>query len=321
MSPSASTRDRYGEVLLELGRRDPNVVVIGGDLNKSVGTIPFSQQFPERFFDLGAAEQNMVSIAAGLAASGKVPFVSTFAVFATGRAYDQLRVGVAQSDLGVKVVVTHAGLITGEDGISAQSIEDLALMCALPTFRVVVPADAVETAGAVRAAAATPGPFYIRLSRPATEVVLPADYQFRLGKAHTMREGNDATIIACGIMVAAAMKAADALARSGVQCRVLNMSTLRPIDEQAIVRAAAETGAIVTAEEHLAQGGLGAIIASVAGQRCPVPVRIVAVPDGYAESGKPDELLARYHLTPADVEAAVRDVLQRKGLAPRPRGT
>ena len=311
MTTLASTRERYGETLLRLGEQNPDIVVIGGDLNVSVCTAPFGEKFPDRFFDMGTAEQNMMSVAAGLASSGKIPFVSTFAVFATSRAYDQLRVGVAQANLNVKVVITHAGLVTGEDGISAQSIEDLSLMCPFPTFHVVVPADALETEQAVQAAVETYGPFHIRLSRPATELVMPDGYQFRLGKAATLREGADATIIACGIMTSAALKAADSLAGSGIHCRVLNMATLRPADEEAIVRAARETGAIVTAEEHLRHGGLGSTVSSVVVQHHPVPMALVAVPDGYAQSGKA-ELLARYHLTAADVEEAVRDVVQRK---------
>ncbi len=308
----AATRERFGDVLLRLGEENPNVVFIGGDLNVSVHSDRFGKRFPDRFFDMGAAEQNMMSIAAGLASAGKVPFVGTFAVFATGRAYDQIRVGIAQSRLSVKIVATHAGITTGEDGISAQSVEDVALMCALPTFTVIVPADVVETEQAVRAAAATDGPFYIRLSRPATPVVLPPSYRFQIGRAATVREGTDLTIIACGIMVAAALEAAERLAGQGVQCRVLNMATLRPIDEEAIARAAAETGAIVTAEEHLRAGGLGSIVASVVAQRRPVPIEFVALPDGYAESGKPEELLVKYHLTAADVEGAARRVLRRK---------
>jgi len=312
MTTLASTRERYGETLLSLGERNPDVVVVGGDLNVSVCVAPFGRKYPDRFFDMGAAEQNMMSIAAGLASSGKIPFVSTFAVFASGRAFDQIRVGISQSNLNVKIVVTHSGLVTGEDGISAQSIEDLALMCSLPSFNVIVPADARETEQAVEAAVETHGPFYIRLSRPATEIVTPDDYQFNVGKAATLREGSDATIIACGIMTSAALRAAATLADSGIQCRVLNMATLRPADEEAIIRAATETGAIVTAEEHLPHGGLGSIVASVCAQHRPVPMKLVALPDGYAESGKPDELLERYHLTPTDVEEAVRDVVRRK---------
>ena len=307
-----STRERFGEVLVQLGEENPNVVFIGGDLNISVNSHKFGQRFPDRFFDMGAAEQNMMSIAAGLASSGKIPFVGTFAVFATGRAFDQIRVGIAQPRLNVKIVVTHAGIITGEDGVSAQSIEDLALMCALPTFTVIVPADALETEQAVRMAAATDGPFYIRLSRPATPLVLPADYRFQIGKASMLRDGRDLTIIACGIMTATALETATRLSQDGIDCRVLNMATLRPADEDAIEAAARETGAIVTAEEHLGHGGLGSIVATVAGRTRPVPIEVVALHDGYAESGKADELLAKYHLTAGDIEKAARKALVRK---------
>ena len=313
MTTLVSARERFGHVLVELGQENPEIVVVGGDLNKSTFTHLFGERFPDRFFDLGAAEQNMMSVAAGLASTGKVPFVSTFAVFATSRAHDQVRVGIAQANLNVKIVVTHAGLITGEDGISAQSIEDLALMGAFPTFHVVVPADAIETEQVVRAAAELYGPFYIRLSRPATPVVVPEGYKFRLGKAATLRDGPDVTIIACGIMVSAALEAAERVAAAGVRCRVLNMATLRPLDEEAVIRAARETGAIVTAEEHLRHGGLGSAVSSVVVTGCPVPMELVALPDGYAESGRADELLDRYHLTAADVENAVLQVLKRKG--------
>lgn len=308
----AATRERFGDVLVKLGEENPDVVFIGGDLNKSVNSDKFGPRFPDRFFDMGAAEQNMMSIAAGLASAGKVPFVGTFAVFATGRAFDQIRVGIAQPRLNVKIVVTHAGIVTGEDGISAQSIEDVGLMCSLPTFTVIVPADVIETEQAVRAAAAADGPFYIRLSRPATDVILPSDYRFRVGQAARLRDGKDVTIIACGIMTAAALRAAEKLAREGTSCRVLNMATLQPADKAAIVVAAEETGAIVTAEEHLRHGGLGSIVSTIVAQRYPVPIEIVALPDGYAESGKPDELLVKYHLTPGDIEQAVRRVLARK---------
>ena len=312
MTTTASARQRFGEVLVELGEQDPNIVYVGGDLNKSTFGHLFGERFPNRYFDMGAAEQNMMSIAAGLAASGKVPFASTFAVFATSRAYDQIRVGIAQSGHNVKIVSTHAGIITGEDGISAQAIEDVALMTALPTFNVVVPADALEAEQAVRLAAATQGPFYIRLSRPATRLILPEGYRFQLGKAATLRGGGGVTIIACGVMVAEALDAADRLAAEGIEARVLNMSTIQPVDRESVVAAARETRAIVTAEEHLRRGGLGSIVATVVAAEEPVPVEIVAL-DGYAESGTPAELVAKYGLTSVEVEAAARRALARKG--------
>ena len=311
MTTTASTREIYGKTLVELGRENPDIVVLGGDLNKSTFIYLFAEEFPDRFFDLGPAEQNIMSIAAGLASSGKTPFASTFAVFGSGRPYDQIRVGISQPHLNVKIVVTHAGITTGDDGMSAQGIEDLSLMCALPGFTVIVPADGPETVKAIREAASTYGPFYVRLSRSATAVIHQDDYSFKIGKAETMREGTDATIIACGIMVKAALDAGETLAGEGIQCRILNMATLQPADMDAITTAAQETGAVVTAEEHLRHGGLGSIVAQVSGERLPVPLEMVAL-DRYAESGAPELLLEKYGLTPGKIVEAVRRVVDRK---------
>ena len=311
MTTSASTRETYGRTLVELGRENPDIVVLGGDLNKSTVINLFADEFPDRFFDLGPAEQNMMSVAAGLASAGKTVFASTFAVFGSGRPYDQIRIGISQAKLNVKIVVTHAGITTGEDGMSAHGIEDLSLMCALPSFTVVVPADGPETDLAVRKAAETHGPFYIRLSRPATPVVHEGDYEFKFGKAEQMREGGDVTIIACGTMVSTALRAAESLAGEGIQSRVLNMATLQPADTQAIVSAARETGAVVTAEDHLRHGGLSSIVAQTLGESCPVPMRMVTL-KGYAESGNPDLLIQKYGLTPANVVEAVRQAVQHK---------
>lgn len=312
MPQEVHLREAYGKTLLELGRANPEIVVLDADLSQSTMTRYFMAEFPERSFDCGIAEQNMVCIAAGLAASGKTPFASTFAVFAPGRCFDQLRMSIAQPKLNVKIVATHAGITVGEDGTSHQAIEDLSLICSLPGFTVVVPADATETAGAVRAAAASDGPFYIRLCRPRLPLVHTEDYQFNLGKAVTMRQGKDATIIAIGVMVAPALEAASELEHDGIDCRVLNMSTLKPIDEAAITRAAAETGALVTAEEHLEQGGLGSTVARVVARNQPVPMEFVAIKDTYASSGKPAELLQRYGLTAKGIAQAVRAVITRK---------
>jgi len=312
MSQAVSLREAYGKTLVELGRENPDVVVLDADLSRSTMTHFFAKEFPERFFDCGIAEQNMVTIAAGLAASGKIPFASTFAVFVPGRAFDQIRMSIAYSQLNVKLVVTHSGISVGEDGASHQSVEDLALIGSLPGFTVIVPADAIETAQAVKAAAASYGPFYIRLCRPKLPLVYDEDYRFKLGKAVTMRRGKDATIIAIGIMVSAALEAADSLGRQGIDCRVLNMPTLKPIDEAAIVKAAAETGAIVTAEDHLQHGGLGSEVAQVVIRHRPVPMEFVAVKDTYAKSGKATELLQRYGLTAKDIEKAVQRVIKKK---------
>jgi transketolase len=308
----ASTREAYGKTLVELGRQNKEIVVLDADVAPSTMTGLFAREFPERFFNCGLTEQNMIGIAAGLAASGKIVFATTFVVFVICRCFDQLRLCISQPGLNVKIVATHGGITVGEDGSSHHGIEDLALTCALPGFTVVVPADAVEAAEATRVAASNYGPFYIRLSRPKTPIVYSKDYHFTLGKAVTMRQGDDATIIAAGIMVAKALEAADALAKQGVNCRVINMPTVKPLDEAAIVKAASETGAIVVAEEHLAQGGLGSRVSQVIARQKPVPVEFVNLGDRYAVSGKADQLLQRYGLTAGDIEESVKLVVKRK---------
>ncbi|MFC2073010.1 transketolase family protein [Chloroflexota bacterium] len=313
MRQEVSLREAYGQALVELGKENPDIVVLDADLSPSTMTRFFAREFPARFFDCGIAEQNMVSIAAGLAASGKIPFASTFAVFIPGRCFDQIRMSIAYPGFNVKLVATHGGISVGEDGTSHQSIEDLSLICSLPGFTVIVPADAIETTQALRVAATSNGPFYIRLCRSQIPLVYNDDYRFNLGKAVTMRQGRDATIIAIGIMVAAALEAADDLKREGIDCCVLNTSTLKPIDEVAIVKAAADTGAIVTAEEHLEHGGLGSLVAQIIARNQPVPMEFVAIKDTYAKSGKAAELLQRYGLTAKDIKQAVHAVLKRKG--------
>jgi transketolase len=308
----ASTRETYGKTLVELGRQNTDIVVLDGDLSPSTMAIFFAREFPDRFFNCGLEEQNMVSIAAGLAASGKIVFVSSFAIFASCRCFDQLRLCLSQPELNVKIVATHGGITVGEDGTSHHAIEDLALYCALPGFTVVVPADAIEAAEVIRVAANEHGPFYIRLSRPKTPIVYPEGYHFTLGKAVTMRQGKDATVIAVGIMVAKALEAAGILARQGIDCRVINMHTLKPLDEAAVVKAASETGAIVVAEEHLAQGGLGSRVAQVVAREKPVPMEFVNLGDRYALSGKAEELLQRYGLTARDIEESVKSAVKRK---------
>jgi transketolase len=308
----ASTRETYGKTLIELGKQNKDIVVLDADLSPSTMTSFFAREFPDRFFNCGLEEQNMVGISAGLAASGKIVFVSSFAIFVSCRCFDQLRLCLSQPGLNVKIVATHGGITVGEDGTSHQAIEDLALYCALPGFTVIVPADAIEAAEAVRVAASDYGPFYIRLSRPKTPIIYPQGYHFILGKAVTMRQGQDATVIATGIMVAKALEASDVLARQGIDCRVINMHTLKPLDEAAVVKAASETGAIVVAEEHLAQGGLGSRVAQTAAKENPVPMGFVNLGDRYAVSGKADELLQRYGLTARDIEESVKLVVKRK---------
>ena len=304
-----ATREAYGKFLVELGSEHKDIVVLDADLSRSTMTKYFAEKFPERFFQCGLEEQNMMSIAAGLAASGKIPFVSTFAVFAACRCFDQVRVCVAQPKLNVKIVATHGGITVGEDGASHHAIEDLALYCSLPGFNVVVPADAIETVEAVRTATATEGPFYIRLGRPKFPPVYKDGYRFNLGKAVTLREGKDVTVIACGIMVSRALEAASSLASQGVDCRVLNMSTLKPLDEGVIIEAATQTGAIVVAEEHLLHGGLGSRVAQVVVREKPVPMSFIGINDVYAKSGKPDELLQKHGLTAEAIEQAVKTVV------------
>ncbi len=312
MPKEASLREAYGKTLVDLGRKNPNIVTLDADLCQSTMTQYFTREFPERSFDCGIAEQNMIGIAAGLAASGKIPFASTFAVFSPGRCFDQVRMSIAQPRLNVKIVSTHSGISVGEDGTSHHAIEDLSLICSLPGFKVIVPADAIETAQAVKEAATSYGPFYIRLCRPSLPLVYNEDYRFNLGKAVTLRHGKDATIIAIGIMVTAAIEAAENLKQENIDCRVLNMATIKPIDETAVTKAATETGAIVTAEDHLEHGGLGSIIAQLVTRQHPVPMAFVAIKDTYAKSGKPAELLRRYGLTAKDIEQAVQAVIAKK---------
>ena len=308
-----ATREAYGQALVTLGENYPNIVVLDADLAKSTKTIDFKKHYPDRFFDFGVAEQNMIGTAAGLAAAGKIPFCSTFAVFATGRAFDQVRNSVAYPRLNVKIGASHAGITVGEDGASHQSVEDLALMRAVPNMTIFIPADAPETRDAVQAAVEINGPVYIRLGRLGVPV-LPRqeDAFFQPGKAVMLRQGCDATIIATGIMVHQALIAAEELAREGKQVRVLNIHTLKPLDVAAIVKAAEETGFLITAEEHSLIGGLGSAVAEVTGEYCPVPVKRVGLPDVFGESGKAEELLVKYGLTPQNLIAAVENLINKK---------
>ncbi|MFA5309848.1 MAG: transketolase family protein [Dehalococcoidales bacterium] len=312
MAEEVALRDVYGQTLVELGRENPDIVVLDADLSPSTMTYHFKNEFPARFIEVGIAEANMIGISSGLAANGKIPFASTFAVFATSRCFDQIRVSVAQAKLNVKIVATHSGLTVGEDGASHQALEDLALVCSLPGFTVIIPADGIETAQVIRAVAAHQGPCYVRLIRGKLPLVCAGDYKFEIGKAYEMRKGTDATIMAIGTMVSPALEAAAALAPEGIDCRVLNMSTLKPIDETAVLKAAVETGAIVTAEEHQEHGGLGGTVARIVVKHHPVPMEMVAVKDKFGMSGKPAELLVRYGLTSKDIAAAVRDAVKRK---------
>jgi len=312
LSQKIATRDAYGDALVELGREDPRIVVLDADLAKSTKSIKFGEKYPERFFDLGIAEQNMIGTAAGLAACGKIPFCSSFAVFATGRAFDQIRNSVAYPALNVKIAASHAGITVGEDGGSHQSVEDIALMRVLPNMTVFVPADALETHAAVRAAASITGPVYIRLGRAPVPLIHGPGFCFEPGRAVVMREGRHAVIAATGIMVEAALLAAEILAAEGIEAAVLDVHTIKPLDAETIVSFARRTGAVVTAEEHSIIGGLGSAVAEVLAEQCPVPLVRVGIPDRFGESGKPEELLELYGLTPRAVAGAVRHLLNKR---------
>lgn len=312
MSNNIATREAYGLALKKLGAENKDIVVMDADLSKSTKTADFAKDYPERFFNAGIAEANMMGTAAGLAAAGKIPFASTFAIFAAGRAFEQIRNSIAYPKLNVKIAASHAGLSVGEDGGSHQAIEDIALMRVLPGMTVLVPADGVETEGAIKAALEIKGPVYIRLGRLAVPQVNADDYSFQLGKAVKLREGKDVTVIALGLMVHLALEAAELLAGQGIQVRVLNMPTIKPLDLAAITQAAQETGAIVTAEEHSIIGGLGGAVAEALAESVPVPMERVGVKDTFGESGTPQALLEKYGLTSAAIVAAVEKVIGRK---------
>ncbi|MFZ5632800.1 MAG: transketolase family protein [Bacillota bacterium] len=314
MTRKIATREAYGKALAELGGKNSRVVVLDADLSKSTKTADFAGVFPERFFNMGIAEQNLIGTAAGFAAAGKIPFASTFAVFATGRAFEQIRNSVAYTRLNVKIAATHAGVTVGEDGGSHQSVEDIAVMRSLPNMTVFVPADEAETYGAVEAAAEMEGPVYIRLGRAGAPPVHGEGFRFVPGRAVVLREGADAAIIAAGIMVPAALEAAAALAREGIEARVISMHTIKPLDVEAVIKAARETGALVTAEEHSVIGGLGGAVCEAVCENAPAPVRRVGLPDVFGESGTPDELLNKFGLTPAAIANAVREAIKMREL-------
>ena len=307
-----ATRDAYGQALAELGALNDKVVVLDADLSKSTKTNDFKKVYPERFFNMGIAEQNLLGTAAGFAAAGKIPFASSFAVFAVGRAYDQIRNSIAYPKLNVKIAATHAGLTVGEDGGSHQMLEDIALMRALPNMTVIVPADGVETKQVIMAAAKYVGPVYIRLGRPKVPVLFDETYKFEIGKGVVLKEGTDVTLVATGIMVSKAVEAAEALAAEGISAAVVNISTIKPLDNALITEMAQKTGAVVTCEEHNIYGGLGSAVAEVLVENCPVPMARVGVEDSFGESGLPDQLLEKYGLTAANIADKAKAVIARK---------
>ncbi|WP_217078097.1 transketolase family protein [Clostridium baratii] len=313
MSNKMATREAYGKALKDLASTNENIVVLDADLSKSTKTADFKSVAPERFFNMGIAEGNMMGVAAGLSTCGKIPFVSTFAMFAAGRAFEQIRNSICYPKLNVKVCATHAGLTVGEDGASHQAIEDISLMRSIPNMTVINPTDAIETDAVIKAIAEMEGPCYVRLGRLAVNNVNDAaTYKFELGKGITLKEGNDVTLVATGIMVEAALEAAEMLAKEGINARVINIHTIKPIDREILVNAAKETGAIVTAEEHNVIGGLGSAVAEVLTEECPVPVLKVGVQDTFGESGKPNELLEAYGLTANNIVEKAKKAINYK---------
>ena len=312
MAEKIATREAYGAALAELGEKY-DFVVLDADLAAATKTGMFKKKFPERFFDCGIAEGNMMSVAAGIATTGKVVFASSFAMFAAGRAFEQVRNSIGYPHLNVKIGATHAGITVGEDGATHQCIEDFALMRAIPGMTVINPADATEARAAVEAAINFVGPVYIRFGRYAVPVLFDKDeYKFELGKGVEVKDGTDLTIVATGMMVSMALEAAETLAAKGISARVVNIHTLKPIDKDIILKAARETGAIVTAEEHSIIGGLGSAVAEVVGEGCPVPVVRLGVDDKYGHSGKVPPLLEMYGLTPANIVAKAEAALALK---------
>ena len=304
-----ATRDAYGEALKELGAVYPDIVGLDADLSASTKTQVFAKAYPDRFFDTGIAEGNMMGVAAGLAAAGKIPFASTFAVFGAGRAYEQIRNSICYPKLNVKVAVTHSGLTVGEDGATHQMREDITLMRALPNMTVVVPADAAETKAVIKWAADYHGPVYIRMGRAKCDDICPEDYTFTPGVSYEAVSGSDVTIIACGLMVGEAREAAEQLAAEGIDAEVSNMHTIKPFDADLIVKSATKTGHVVTVEEHSVIGGLGSAVADVLCEQCPTPLKKIGVNDTFGESGPGAELLHKYGLDAANIVATTKEFL------------
>jgi transketolase len=312
LKPGAATREAFGKALVELGRINPNVVALDADLSKSTYTAGFAKEFPARFFECGIAEANMMAIGAGLASAGKIPFAASFSVFALNKGFEQMRVTAAYPNVNLKVVGTHSGISIGEDGPSQMSVEDLSLACSLAGFTVISPADEFSMAKLVHAAAEHVGPLFIRAGRSKAPLIYDAAQEFRIGVAMELMEGTDVTLIATGLLVAESIRAAEALEAEGVSARVIDFHTIKPLDREAIARAARETGAIVVSEEHLVDGGLGVRVAQVVAETHPVPMEFVGIQNTYAESGPPEALLDKYGLIARDVLAAARRVLKRK---------
>ena len=310
--PPAATREAYGPALVKLAEAGHDIVALDADLSASTGGNKLAASFPQRWFTVGAAEANLISIAAGLASTGKTVYAASFAVFMPGHCFDQIRVQIAQQRMNVKLIASHGGISVGEDGASAQAIEDLALMTSLPGMNVVVPSDAVEADAMIRSAAEDKDPWYIRLGRPKLPIVYSDGPSFTLGQADQLRDGTDVTLIACGLMLEPSLRAADSLAQEGMSARVLNMATIKPLDVAAIVRAAEETGSIVCAEEHNVIGGLGSAVARTLALHCPTPMEQVGINDKFGQSGPWTALLNEYGLTSESVVEAATRAIARK---------
>lgn len=303
-----ATREAYGNTLVELIDKNKDVVVLDADLAHATKTLDFSQKCPERFFNMGIAEADMIGTAAGLAVCGKIPFASTFAVFATGRAFDQIRNTVCYAKLNVKIVGTHAGITVGPDGGTHEAIEDIALMRSLPNMSVIVPSDDVEARAAVLAAAEYNGPVYLRMARVASPTYHAEDYKFEFGKGELVRDGKDITIVATGLMVTKALEAAEKLAETGILAQVVNIHTIKPLDKELIVACAKKTGKVITVEEANVYGGLGSAVCEVLADKYPVPVKRIGVQDKFGKSGDPDELLKEYGLTAEDIVRTAKEI-------------
>jgi len=309
----AKTRDGFGEALVKLGEINDKIVALGADLAHSVRAMWFAQKFPERFFQVGIAEQNMTGIAAGLARVGKIPFMSTFGVFITGRNWDQVRMSIAYPNMNVKMCASHTGVFSvGEDGASHQCIEDIALMRVLPNMTILVPCDKPETYKATFAAAEIKGPVYLRFGREDVPVITTEDTPFEVGKAEIFREGSDVSIITCGPMVYESLIASKRLEEEGIDARVINNHTVKPIDKDTIIKAAKETGAIVTAEEHQVHGGMGSAVSEVLIENYPVPIRMIGVNDKFGESGSPEDLQKVFGLTSDDIVKKIHEIIEKK---------
>jgi len=306
------TRDGFGKGLLELGRTNKDVIVLSADLTDSTRAGWFKKEFPERFFSFGIAEQNMMSTAAGFALGGKIPFACTFGVFAAGRAWNQLSISVCYMDLNVNIVGSHGGITVGPDGATHQALEEITLMRALPNMQVVIPADAIEAKKATIEAASIPHPVYLRFTRNPVPIITHEDDHFRIGRANILRKGNDLSIIACGNMVYKALVAADSLKEEKISARVINLHTPKPIDKDVIVKAARETKAILTCEEHTVYGGLGSAVCEVISESYPVPVKMIGIKGEFGQSGEPEELMKHYHLTSSDIKIAAKELISRK---------